>query len=152
MHRASSQAKRKDKIAMNPIKWFKGFKGFLHEVVQELKKCSWPSGPELRESTWVVIIAFLICGAWVGLDDFVFQTLVKMDGGARLSAFLPLIQECFMSKQWFVVHAPLRSGNERVQKYGSPVGAGRGQRSDRPDSRALPKRFPNRRSPARSAL
>ena len=47
-----------------------GFRRFLDEVVAELKKCSWPSKPELFESTVMVILATLLLGAFVGVSDF----------------------------------------------------------------------------------
>ena len=55
-----------------------GFKGFLNEVVIELKKCSWPTWPELRQSTIVVIIGMLILGGFVGIADFILNYIVKL--------------------------------------------------------------------------
>ena len=48
---------------------YRGFKGFLEEVQVELKKCAWPTRPELMESTVVVIVASAILGAFVGFSD-----------------------------------------------------------------------------------
>ena len=47
-----------------------GFRGFVDEVVAELKKCSWPTKPELMESTLVVIMTSILLGAFVGVSDF----------------------------------------------------------------------------------
>jgi preprotein translocase subunit SecE len=47
-----------------------GFRRFLDEVVAELRKCSWPSKPELFESTVMVIAATVLLGAFVGISDF----------------------------------------------------------------------------------
>ena len=47
-----------------------GFKRFFEEVQAEMKKCAWPSKPELVESTIVVIVATLLFGAFVGISDF----------------------------------------------------------------------------------
>ncbi len=47
-----------------------GFKSFFDEVKVELKKCAWPTKPELMESTVVVIVASFLLGAFVGLSDF----------------------------------------------------------------------------------
>ena len=47
-----------------------GFKSFFEEVKIELKKCAWPTKPELMESTVVVIVASVILGMFVGLSDF----------------------------------------------------------------------------------
>ena len=47
-----------------------GFKRFFEEVQIEMKKCSWPTKPELMESTVVVIVTTLLFGAFVGISDF----------------------------------------------------------------------------------
>ena len=35
---------------------------FFGEMIEELKKCSWPTKTELRDSTIVVIVAAIILG------------------------------------------------------------------------------------------
>ena len=47
-----------------------GFKSFIDEVQTELKKCAWPTKPELMESTIVVIVASILLAVFVGLSDF----------------------------------------------------------------------------------
>ena len=47
-----------------------GFKSFIDEVQSELKKCAWPTKPELLESTIVVIIATILLGVFIGVSDF----------------------------------------------------------------------------------
>lgn len=42
---------------------------FLGEVQAELKKCAWPTRPELYESTIVVIVSVIILGSFVGVSD-----------------------------------------------------------------------------------
>jgi len=54
-----------------------GIKGFFSEVIVELKKCSWPNWPELKQSTIVVIVSMFILGAFVGLCDFVLGWIMK---------------------------------------------------------------------------
>ncbi len=49
-------------------------KKFLREVRAELKKVSWPSREQMISSTWAVIIASLLCAAYIGAADYVFQT------------------------------------------------------------------------------
>jgi preprotein translocase SecE subunit len=51
---------------------------FLRDVQAELLKCNWPSWPELRQSTLVVVISFLIMGAFVSASDFLLQYLVRI--------------------------------------------------------------------------
>lgn len=54
-----------------------GLKTFLNEVVEELKKCSWPGRQELFGSAVIVIIAIVILGAFVGLCDGVSLGILK---------------------------------------------------------------------------
>jgi len=55
-----------------------GVQTFLHEVQVELKKCTWPTRPELLESTVVVIVAVLILAAAVGLSDLVLNLVLRV--------------------------------------------------------------------------
>jgi preprotein translocase subunit SecE len=43
---------------------------FYKETMTELKKASWPSKTELRDSTIVVLIATAILGTYIALIDF----------------------------------------------------------------------------------
>lgn len=49
---------------------FKKVRIFFTETLQELKKASWPSRLELRDSTVVVIIATILIGLYITLADF----------------------------------------------------------------------------------
>ena len=51
---------------------------FLHEVVVELKKSSWPTRQELIDSTLVVIVTVLILGLFVAFTDLVFVRIIAM--------------------------------------------------------------------------
>ena len=44
-------------------------KQFVADVIVEMKKVSWPSVAELRESTMVVIVTVIILAIFVGLVD-----------------------------------------------------------------------------------
>ena len=57
---------------------FRGVRIFLGEMVQELKKASWPTRLELRDSTIVVVIAILIVGAWISLSDWSVYNVVTL--------------------------------------------------------------------------
>jgi preprotein translocase subunit SecE len=50
---------------------------FLREVRNELKKVSWPSRSEIRESTTVVIVIVLILAVFIGLVDRALSLLVS---------------------------------------------------------------------------
>jgi preprotein translocase subunit SecE len=55
-----------------------GTRNFFTEVQVELKKCTWPTRPELFESTIVVIVAVLILAAVVGLSDLVLNMVLRV--------------------------------------------------------------------------
>ncbi len=59
------------------IERYRGFLSFFEEVKAELKKCAWPTRPELMESTVVVIVASLMLGAFVGFSDFGLQMFLR---------------------------------------------------------------------------
>jgi len=51
---------------------------FIKDVQAELLKCTWPSWAELRQSTLVVIISFLLLGAFVAVSDVLLRWLVRV--------------------------------------------------------------------------
>ncbi|MCC5849515.1 MAG: preprotein translocase subunit SecE [Verrucomicrobia bacterium] len=50
---------------------------FVKDVQAELLKCTWPTWPELRQSTVVVIISFLLLGLFVSVSDVILRALVQ---------------------------------------------------------------------------
>ena len=57
---------------------FRSIRIFFTEMVAELKKASWPTFPELRESTVLVIIASVLLGLFTSLSDFSLYQVVDM--------------------------------------------------------------------------
>ncbi len=51
---------------------------FFKDVQAELLKCTWPTWAELRQSTLVVIISFLLLGAFVAVSDVLLRWLVRV--------------------------------------------------------------------------
>lgn len=51
---------------------------FFKEAYGELKKVSWPSKDELKESTMVVIITTIIISLFLGAIDKIISEIVKM--------------------------------------------------------------------------
>jgi len=49
---------------------FSSVRIFALEIVDELKKATWPTMPELRDSTIVVVAAALILGVFTSISDF----------------------------------------------------------------------------------
>ena len=55
-----------------------GVRGFFGEVNAELKKCAWPTRPELFDSTVVVIISVGLLGGFVAVCDVVLRELIRL--------------------------------------------------------------------------
>ncbi len=51
---------------------------FFQETTLELKKASWPTRLELRDSTVVVIIAMILLGAFITLSDWSVYNVVTL--------------------------------------------------------------------------
>lgn len=49
---------------------------YLREVVQEIKKISWPTREQTQNMTLLVIAASVIVALYIGLLDYVFQRLI----------------------------------------------------------------------------
>ena len=50
---------------------------FFQDVVKEMKKVTWPTMDELKESTYVVIVSCLIIAAFTYVIDFIITQLFK---------------------------------------------------------------------------
>jgi preprotein translocase subunit SecE len=57
---------------------FRKIRIFSTETVGELKKASWPTLPELRQSTIVVLVAIVILGLFVSLADFTMVNWISL--------------------------------------------------------------------------
>ena len=55
------------KAMKNP---FRSIREFFSEMITELKKASWPTFIELRDSTIVVLLATVLLGTFIALSDF----------------------------------------------------------------------------------
>jgi len=53
-------------------------KTFLSETKNELKKVTWPTKEELKESTRVVIVASAVLTAFIGVIDQILNRIVKL--------------------------------------------------------------------------
>ncbi len=52
-------------------------KNFANDVMKEMKKVSWPTKEQLKESTTVVIVSTLIFTVFVYLVDWIFGEIMK---------------------------------------------------------------------------
>lgn len=57
---------------------FEKIKTFLAETRNELKKVTWPTKDELKESTRVVIVASLLMTAFIGVIDQILNRIIKL--------------------------------------------------------------------------
>ncbi|BET69316.1 hypothetical protein ASA1KI_42340 [Opitutales bacterium ASA1] len=57
---------------------FRSIRIFAGEMVGELKKASWPTRTELRDSTLVVIVAVAILGVFTSIADFSLYQVVNL--------------------------------------------------------------------------
>ena len=55
-----------------------GIRGFFGEVSAELKKCAWPTRPELFDSTVVVILSVGLLAGFVAACDVVLRELIRL--------------------------------------------------------------------------
>lgn len=51
---------------------------FIAEVGVELKKSTWPTRPELVESTVVVILSVVLLAIFIGISDYVLMRLMRL--------------------------------------------------------------------------
>ena len=54
-----------------------GFRGFVAELIGELKKVEWPGKQQLFSATVVVIIAVAVVGAYLWIADLALSHFVK---------------------------------------------------------------------------
>jgi preprotein translocase subunit SecE len=50
---------------------------FVNDVVKEMKKVTWPTKEELKESTTIVIVVCLILAAFTYVIDMAITTIFK---------------------------------------------------------------------------
>jgi len=53
---------------------------FFREVRVEMKKVTWPPRKELIKSTGVVIVAVVIAAVFIGVFDYIWNTVIKAVG------------------------------------------------------------------------
>lgn len=51
---------------------------FFGELIAELKKASWPTRTELKDSTIVVIVACVLLGLFTSISDFAIYQMVDL--------------------------------------------------------------------------
>ena len=75
-------------VIAKKLGWLDRIRVFFLQTREELLKCSWPSREELRGSTWMVLVAVAMLGAFTFLADLLLgglmiqEVLLKWLGGA----------------------------------------------------------------------
>jgi preprotein translocase subunit SecE len=57
---------------------FRSTRIFFGEMIGELRKASWPSRLELRDSTVVVIVATIVLGLFTSICDFALYQVIDL--------------------------------------------------------------------------
>jgi preprotein translocase subunit SecE len=57
---------------------FRSTRIFVGEMIDELKKATWPTRIELRDSTIVVLVASAILGIFTSISDFALYQVVDL--------------------------------------------------------------------------
>ena len=57
---------------------FEKIRKFFSEIVAELKKVTWPTTEELKESTRVVVVATIVLTMFIGVIDQILSRIVKL--------------------------------------------------------------------------
>ncbi len=57
---------------------FRSTRIFVGEMIDELKKATWPTRVELRDSTIVVIVAVVMLGVFTSISDFALYQVVDL--------------------------------------------------------------------------
>ena len=53
-------------------------RGFLKDVRVEMSKVTWPTWPELKGQTIVVIVAVLMISAFIGIVDTILSSTIRL--------------------------------------------------------------------------
>jgi preprotein translocase subunit SecE len=56
---------------------FEKIRKFLSEIAAEMKKVTWPTREELKESTKLVIIATIVVTLFVGMIDQLLSLIIR---------------------------------------------------------------------------
>lgn len=53
-------------------------KGFIGGVQAELKKATWPTREEIKNSAWAVVVSMILLGLFIGVVDFIVSRVVTL--------------------------------------------------------------------------
>lgn len=51
---------------------------YVRETSGELRKVSWPTWPEARRLTWLVLVVMVIVGSFLAIIDYLAAALLKI--------------------------------------------------------------------------
>jgi preprotein translocase subunit SecE len=58
------------------VEWFQRWKRFLGEVKMELRRTTWPSRKEVRNTTLVVLVTVFLFSLFLGVVDLALSTIL----------------------------------------------------------------------------
>ena len=76
--KADTPKKAVKKTMEAPIAWVDTARGYLREVIVELKKVIWPSRKETLGSTAVVLVIVGLAAVFLGIVDLILSRLVRL--------------------------------------------------------------------------
>lgn len=54
------------------------FSRFIRETIGELRKVVWPTWPEARQLTYIVIIVMVVMGIYLSIVDSIGENIIKL--------------------------------------------------------------------------
>ncbi len=64
-------------LVTRPATWLASVRQFWHEIAREMKQVSWPTRPEVVNTTIIVVIAVFFFAFYLFAADIVFTYLIK---------------------------------------------------------------------------
>ena len=58
------------------MKWINKIKEYFKSVKTELQKVSWPTWPDIKSSTSIVVITVFLVGLYIGAIDFLLSSVI----------------------------------------------------------------------------
>ena len=74
---AMTEESNEQSLVAKPANWLASVRQFWREVAREMKQVSWPTRPEVVNTTIIVVIAVFFFAFYLFAADIVFTYLIK---------------------------------------------------------------------------
>ncbi len=74
---AMTEESNEQSLASKPSNWLAGVRQFWREVIREMKQVSWPTRPEVVNTTIIVVISVFFFAFYLFTADIAFTYLIK---------------------------------------------------------------------------